>query len=505
MRLNELLKFDDIVIQCHDNPDADALASGYGLYTYLERNGKHPNFIYRGNNRVAKSNLSIMLDELSVPVRYEPDFDKVPELLVTVDCQYGQRNVTKTKAKNIAVIDHHQTTVELPPLSEVRSNIGSCSTIIWNMMQEEGFDFHDEKKLSTALYYGLYTDTNSLSEISHPLDRDMVDALDINKSVITSMKNSNLSLDELKLTGEALSHGTYHTRNRVMLTCVDECDPNILGLISDLMLETEGIDICIAYMVKTTEIKISVRSCIKEVHANELAEFITKGLGGGGGHLIKAGGTIRPEKLVEIYTMLDISDIEALEEFTGKLLYEKTFDYMRSYELMYSESTNLDISNMQLYQKRPVELGYVKTTDLCEPGIQLEVRTLEGDIHITSDENIYIMIGIEGEVYPIKKEKFESSYKSLGKTYHGSFEYEPSVHDPKSGEKKDILPYSDTCISTGTSFILAKPLERNIRLFTKWDEERYYTGHPGDYIACRRDDPHDIYIIKGSLFDRLYC
>ncbi len=505
MKLNELLNYNDIVIQCHDNPDADALASGYGLFNYLKKNGKSPSFIYRGRNRVTKSNLSIMMDELSVPVSYEPDFDRVPELLVTVDCQYGQRNVTTTPAKNIAVIDHHQTTVQLPPLSEVRSNIGSCSTVIWSMMIDEGFDIRDDKKLSTALYYGLYTDTNCLSEISHPLDRDMIDSLDINNSIITSMKNSNISLDELKLTGNALSHGTYHTRNRIMLTEVDECDPNILGLVSDLMLETEGIDICIAYMVKTTEIKLSVRSCIKEVHANELAEFITKGLGGGGGHLIKAGGTIRPEKLLDIYPDLNISDITFLKDFTGKFLYERTFDYMRSYELMYSETTNLDISNMQLYQKRPVELGFVKTTDLCPSGTQLEVRTLEGDIHIISDDDTYIMIGIEGEVYPIKKAKFEASYRTLGKPYSGDFDYEPSVHDPKSGQRRDILEFSDTCISTGTSFILAKPLERNIRLFTKWDEERYYTGHPGDYIACRRDDPHDIYIIKGSLFERLYC
>ena len=42
MKLNELLKFNDIVIQCHDNPDADALASGFALYWYFTRNDKKP-------------------------------------------------------------------------------------------------------------------------------------------------------------------------------------------------------------------------------------------------------------------------------------------------------------------------------------------------------------------------------------------------------------------------------------------------------------------------------
>ena len=35
MKLSELLKYDDIVIQCHDNPDADALSSGYALSILL--------------------------------------------------------------------------------------------------------------------------------------------------------------------------------------------------------------------------------------------------------------------------------------------------------------------------------------------------------------------------------------------------------------------------------------------------------------------------------------
>ena len=130
MRLSELLVFDDIVIQCHDNPDADALASGYALYLFFKRAGKEPYFMYRGFNKIGKSNLMIMLSEMEIPVHYEPDFDRVPELLITVDCQYGQRNVTKTEAKNVAIIDHHQVTVELPKLSEVRSNIGSCATVV---------------------------------------------------------------------------------------------------------------------------------------------------------------------------------------------------------------------------------------------------------------------------------------------------------------------------------------------------------------------------------------
>ena len=152
MKLYELLEYDDIVIQCHDNPDADALSSGYALHWYLTKMGKNPRFIYRGPKQIDKSNLLIMLEKLEVPVSYEPDFDEVPELLVTVDCQYGQSNVTKTEAKTIATIDHHQVTVELPELSEVRSNIGSCATILWDMINEERLSIDENLLLSTAMY-----------------------------------------------------------------------------------------------------------------------------------------------------------------------------------------------------------------------------------------------------------------------------------------------------------------------------------------------------------------
>ncbi len=33
MQLRDFLSYEEIYIQCHDSPDADALASGFGLYT----------------------------------------------------------------------------------------------------------------------------------------------------------------------------------------------------------------------------------------------------------------------------------------------------------------------------------------------------------------------------------------------------------------------------------------------------------------------------------------
>ena len=500
MRLNELLKYNDIVIQCHDNPDADALSSGYALHRYFEKMGKNPRFIYRGRNKITKSNLLIMMDRLNVPVSYEPDLKEVPELLITVDCQHGQKNVTLTEAENVAIIDHHRATEDLPELSEVRSNLGSCATVVWDMVRDEGVVIDDDILLSTALYYGLFTDTNRLSEISHPLDRDMRDQLVINKSIITEMCNSGISLDELKITGKAILDNEYHGENRYLLIRAEWCDPNILGVISDLALETVGVDICVAYYVSSGEVKFSVRSCIKEVHANDLAAFLAEGIGGGGGHVTKAGGTIRPEKLLA----LNGGEEEDLENIANYEFKSRLEEYFSLYTVLYARETTLDTSDMKMYEKKQQRLGYVELSQVFPLDTEVMIRTLEGDINLRIEKDIYLMIGIEGEVYPIKKEKLESSYLYSDEPFDKTFEYEPSITEVMTAERKGVLKYAHSVLSTGSVKIYAKPLTEHVKLFTSWDEERYNSGEPGDYIVVREDDPHDIYVINKRLFDDLY-
>ncbi|MBP5192337.1 MAG: DHH family phosphoesterase [Eubacterium sp.] len=497
MKLNELLKYDDIVIQCHDNPDADALASGYGVYWYLEKMGKNPKFIYRGNNEIQKSNLLMMISALEVPVDYAPNFYEKPELLVVVDCQYGQSNVTKTEAGTVAVIDHHQVIEELTELSEIRSTVGSCATVVWDMIRSEGLQVNEDKLLSTALYYGLYTDTARLSEMNHPLDRDMIEVLDVSMSIITEMSNSNISLEELKITGRAILDYDYYSKNRCLIIHAEKCDPNILGVISDFSMETSGVDVCVAFYISPEELKFSVRSCVREVHANELAACLADKIGGGGGHLKKAGGAVYPDKLESIGVSYDFKSI-------NDLFVRRIEEYYDKYEIIYAKDAELDISTMKKYEKQPQELGYVKLTDVFPLNTMVEIRTLEGDVSLRLDDDKYLMIGIEGEVYPITKEKLEKSYIPTGKPYSRNFEYEPSIRNLFTDEKKNVMSVAHGVISSGRTRIYAKPLDRYIKLFTTWNDEKYYSGAPGDYIAVREDDIHDIYIINGRFFDQLY-
>ena len=63
----------------------------------------------------------------------------------------------------------------------------------------------------------------------------------------------------------------------------------------------DAIDICVAFNLQPEGVKFSVRSCVKEVKASELAAELCKGIGSGGGHLEKAGGLIPMELMTKEY------------------------------------------------------------------------------------------------------------------------------------------------------------------------------------------------------------
>lgn len=499
MNLSQLEPFHHIVIQCHDNPDADALASGFALYSYFKEKGKQVRFLYSGRFQIQKSNLVLMKEAFSIPIEYaeNPEGFSVPELLIMVDCQYGTGNVTKFPGKCIAVIDHHQRempTVEEESFIDIRSNYGSCSTIVWQLLLEAGFDVNERPLLATALYYGLYMDTGQLGDVYYPVDKDMRDELFVDKGMMNRLKNSNISQEELKIAGEALIHNRFKHDLNFSIVKVRPCDPNILGIISDFVLQTDVVDTCIIYCPIGDGYKLSFRSCDKEIKASDMAAFFTKGIGSGGGHGQKAGGYISGKLYKEQHKELEP------EQF----FYEKMKEYVNSYQVIYAKDYQIETDHMVRYKKKKLPLGYVMLTDVYPVGTPIIVRTLEGDLEIQVQEDIYLMIGIQGEVYPIKKEKFLKSYQIIDCPYNMETEYIPSVHNQVKGTSEKVVKFAKSCVPAGETIIFARPLLSKVKIFTAWDNTNYMLGKEGDYIAVRCDDLHDIYVIEQNIFSRTY-
>ncbi len=496
LSLSDFLKYKNIVIQCHDNPDADALASGFALYKYLKLKGLKPRFVYGGKASLTKPNLLLMKEHLHIPAEFVTEFT-APELLITVDCQYGESNVTRFDAETIATIDHHQVSGTLPELSDVRSAYGSCSTIMYELLAKEGIDINNDTELSTALYYGLMTDTGSFSEISHPADKDLRDFAKYDPNEIILLKNSNLSRDELNIAGDALKSAEYNDEHSFGIIEAAPCDPNILGLISDMFLEVSGVNTCLVYSILPYGVKLSVRSCVKEVKAGELSAFIAEGLGGGGGHRMKAGGLLKKE-------LLNKAGISFAKETLHEYIKNRMADYFEESEIIYAKTHREDIKNLDYCVKLPVTVGYVDAAALAEPGTVITIRTLEGDVDVTVTGDLKIIIGIDGEIYPCNGEKFARSYESSDSPYSFPGEYPPTVIDIKNAQHINILPYAKSCTAAGGSGIYVRELKSYVKVFTAWDEQKYYLGLPGDYLAVRADDTSDIYVINRGIFEKTY-
>lgn len=497
LRLKDFLQYDNIVIQCHDNPDADALASGYALWRYLDKEGKKPRFVYGGRSEICKSNLLLMITNLGIDVEHVETLEK-PDLLITVDCQYGESNVTGFDAATIAVIDHHQISGTLPALSDVRSSYGSCSTVLYELLQLEDIDINSDENLATALYYGLMTDTGGFAEISHPSDKDLRDLARPRNADIVLFRNSNLSKEELVIAGDALKHAHYFEDNAYAVVEALPCDPNILGIISDMLLEVDTVDACLVYSMMPFGIKISVRSCVREIKASELASYITSGYGGGGGHLVKAGGLLKKD-------LLERSGITYDSEHIREFLFGRMQEYFKDTEILYAGERMEDVSAMTHYTKKEVRIGYVESKDLAPIGTRIMVRTLEGDVDVEVRDDLLILIGIEGEIYPTNRQKFNAGYRELpDEEYVCPAEYAPRVTDIVTGNRVSLLPHARSCISSGGAGIYAKELDHRVKVFTVWDPDKYYLGVPGDYLAVRSDDHSDIYVIARDIFMKTY-
>lgn len=306
-----LQKFTDlqtIYIQCHDSPDADALGSGYGLYSYFRDMGKDVHLIYAGLNRITKPGLLMMVEKLSIPIEYVEELPPC-DALITVDCQYKGGNIIPFKADRIAMVDHHPCCVPIDEWCHIESECGSCCTVVWDLLVEAGYDVNSDIRVATALYYGLYSDTGQLSEIYHPKDRNMRDSLQIDRELLEMMISSNLSRHELGIAGEALTRYYYDTEHCFAMVKTRPCDPNLLGVISDLVIQAATIDLCVVYNETTIGYKLSVRSSKKQIEASLLATKVIGEMGSGGGHRNKAGGFILRKNFRKAYPKREFSEV----------------------------------------------------------------------------------------------------------------------------------------------------------------------------------------------------
>jgi len=492
MELKELVGYKHIAIQCHDTPDADAVGSGYALQRYLRSRGADAALVYGGPAIITKPNLLMFIDALKIKINHVKKLPARVDLLITVDCQHGAGNVQNLGLSNTArvvVIDHHRAEIPEDENTIIRPYLASCATLVWDLLNKA--DYKMEAGDLNALYFGLYSDTNGLSELRHPLDRDLADE-PCDAGLVRKLRNASISKDELDIVAKALKSITLI--GRIGLFKAAPCDPNLLGFTSDIAQQVVGIDCCVIYCLQPHGIKLSIRSAAREIMASEIANFICEDAGSGGGAVEKAGGFMSYNEISKV------SGGSKPENY----LKSRIREYLDRYDLVYADNNSIDFGALNSYKKIPLPVMFAKSTDVFPSGVKITIRTLEGDVDIITGDDVYLMIGILGEVYPIKRERFEASYDLTDDPPKVVFEYVPSVINRMTGERREILQYANNCVATDKKIVRAMRLKKHTKVFTNWDTDKYYIGDPSDWLVANEDNYNDCYIVKRDIFGDSY-
>lgn len=132
------------------------------------------------------------------------------------------------------------------------------------------------------------------------------------------------------------------------------------------------------------------------------------------------------------------------------------------------------------------------------------VRTLKGDNNILIKDNTVLIIEMSGNVSIITEKRFKSSYTETGQQFVLDLDYTPTIKNADTGKTISLMPQARGCISTGEMTVYARRLSRVTKVFPYWESDTYMIGQKGDYIAVSADNPHDVFIIKKSLFKKMY-
>ncbi|MDY2606768.1 MAG: hypothetical protein SOV90_02385 [Lachnospiraceae bacterium] len=247
-----------------------------------------------------------------------------------------------------------------------------------------------------------------------------------------------------------------------------------------------------------------VINCVSNNKSIRALEFINYILGGYGittGGAVVANGEI-PKLIIDADSAFTGMDAETLIEKMSSKYFEDT-------EVINSMEDEISLDDMKHYVKRRIPWAFVRTKDICGIGTNLCIKSLENTsgVIITSAEDLYIMIGNRGEVYDIKREKFEASYIETNEkldVFESMLNFIPSVLNVDSGNYESIDELAYMCYPRKGNGIYAKELQKRTKVFGINNNAEYFIGEKGDYLAARVDDVRDVYIIKRDIFQDTY-
>ena len=290
------------IVTSHVNPDGDNIGSTLSMYYYLKSINKEVYYVLDDDTPI---NLKFLLKDIEILSSEE--FIKLN--LISLDCGDLDRIcIDKTlieNSKKLICIDHHASNDNYGDINYVVPEASSTCELVYNLFKRINETQNTQvidKKIATALYTGVVTDTGKFTySNTHPSTFDMAKDLLIlgaeTNKVICEVYGNN-PYNYYKLLGEALNTlDIIDTKIAVITLTQDMLTRNNISFkdtdgITPYCRDIENVEVGILVKEKSSnEIKISLRSK-NYVDVSHIAKVFN-----GGGHVRAAGLTVFNETI----------------------------------------------------------------------------------------------------------------------------------------------------------------------------------------------------------------
>ncbi len=294
-----------ICILGHINPDGDCIGSTLGLYNYIINryniDKKVKVYLQKPSD---KFNILKGFDKISQDINDAIEYD----LCIVCDCGSKDRIkefcIYMENAKNIVVIDHHETN-DIVCENLILDSLApaSCELVYKNI--DKSFINRD---VAECLYIGIAHDTgvfrytNTTSETLR-IVAELVDK-EINFNYLLDTTMFMQKFNQKRIMAEIVNRAKFLLDGKVLFSYTNDeevkkfsLDNRDIDIVVGYLRETIGIEVAIfAYEIGTNIYKISLRSNGEKINCAEISKRF-----GGGGHKKAAGFTLK----------MDVSEIES--------------------------------------------------------------------------------------------------------------------------------------------------------------------------------------------------
>lgn len=301
-----LSKNHSVYIQTHNFPDPDAISSAFGLQEFLAYHQIPAILCYDG--RIDRLSSRKMLDTFGIAMHSGKSLAQMTadDLIILVDSQKRNSNVTGLAGRVVACIDHHPVFNPCEYRYLDLKTTGACASIVASYFQQTQTPV--SVAAASALAYGIKIDTAEFTRGTSQLDVDMFHFLFSHADwrLVQDMYSNAMEYDDLRAYGAAIqSIRIYGGTGFAHIPF--PCSQPLIAILSDFILALDVVTVSVVYAADESGIHFSVRSQLPDLHAGELITAALAGIGTGGGHPSMAGGTIPASNLASLGLQLDIT------------------------------------------------------------------------------------------------------------------------------------------------------------------------------------------------------